>query len=377
MDNHTIPETVTENIIRVGITHGDFNGIGYEVILKTLADSRICDICTPLVYGSSKIASYHKKTINVPDFLINVVKRTDQLHHRKPNIINISNDEARIDLGKSTTQAGEFALAALSKAIPDLREQRIDVLVTGPINKKNIQSPGFRFPGHTEYLANAFGVDKYLMLMVCNQFRIGTVTGHIPLGGVTQSLSVDLILDKLRILNQSLIVDFAIRRPKIAVMSVNPHAGDGGLLGKEEDDLINPALQQAQRENILAFGPFPADGFFGSANYDKYDAVLAMYHDQGLIPFKTLAFEGGVNFTAGLPFVRTSPAHGTAYDIAGKDMASEESFREALYLAVDIYKNRKLHSELNSDPLKYGLTSDNGDYVVDEDLPEIPDEPVL
>lgn len=367
-------EPSDEHLVKVGITHGDFNGISYEVILKTLSDNRICELCTPLIYGSSKIASYHRKTIDMPEYLINVVKRTDQLHWRKPNILNISNDEARIELGKSTEQAGEFALAALEKAVTDLKENRIDVLVTGPINKKNIQSSQFRFPGHTEYLANSFGASKYLMLMVCKEFRIGTVTGHVPLSKVSSLLTVELIMDKLRILHDSLIRDFGIRRPKIAVMGVNPHAGDSGLLGKEEEELIIPALQKANREGILAMGPFPADGFFGSHQHIKYDAVLAMYHDQGLIPFKALSFEGGVNFTAGLPIVRTSPAHGTAYDIAGKDMASDESFRESLYLAIDIFRNRKEYQEISKDPLRYGLTSEP---AFDEDVPDLPEESVL
>ncbi|MFO7722889.1 MAG: 4-hydroxythreonine-4-phosphate dehydrogenase PdxA [Bacteroidales bacterium] len=370
----TSHETQPDNLVRVGITHGDFNGIGYEVILKTLADPRICELCTPLVYGSSKIASYHKKTINIPEYMLNVVKRADQLHPRKPNILNISMDEARIELGKSTTQAGEFAFAALEKAVQDLRENRIDVLVTGPINKKNIQSLNFKFPGHTEYLSSSFNAKKHLMLMVCSQFRIGTVTGHVPIREVAGMLSTDLILDKIRILNDSLTRDFGVRRPRIAILGLNPHAGDGGLLGKEDQDLIMPAIQRAQRENILALGPFAADGFFGSAQYTKYDAILAMYHDQGLIPFKALAFEGGVNFTAGLPIIRTSPAHGTAYDIAGKDLASEESFREALYLAIDIHRNRNEYAEITKDPLRFGLTSEN---VVDEDVPDLPDEPML
>lgn len=367
-------EPVSDNLVRVGITHGDFNGIGYEVILKALADIRICELCTPLVYGSSKIASYHKKTIDIPEYLLNVVKRADQLHSRKPNVLNISNDEAKIELGKSTAQAGEFALAALEKAVQDLKEKRIDVLVTGPINKKNIQSSQFRFPGHTEYLANTFGVKRHLMLMVCSQFKIGTVTGHVPLGQVSSLLSTELILDKLRILNESLIKDFAIRKPKIAVLGLNPHAGDGGLLGKEEEEMLIPAIQRAQRENILAIGPFAADGFFGSSQYTKYDAILAMYHDQGLIPFKALSFEGGVNFTAGLPIVRTSPAHGTAYDIAGKDLASDESFRQALYLAIDIFRNRNEYTEINKDPLKFGVTSES---TIDEDVPDLPEDTVL
>lgn len=373
MEN-TQHEHSTENPVRVGITHGDFNGISYEVILKTLADQRICELCTPVVYGASKIASYHRKVLNLPDYIINVVKRTDQLHPRKPNIMNVSSDEARIELGKSTAQAGEYAFAALERAVQDLQEKRIDVLVTGPINKKNIQSSEFRFPGHTEYLASSFQATNHLMLMVCNQFKIGTATGHVPLGKVAQSLTRDLIVNKLRVLNNSLVRDFAIRKPKIAVLGCNPHAGDGGLLGTEEEEIIIPAIQQAQNENILAIGPFAADGFFGSSQYNKFDAVLAMYHDQGLIPFKALAFEGGVNFTAGLPIVRTSPAHGTAYDIAGKNIASEEAFRQALYLATDIFRNRLEFDEINSDPLKYGLTSEP---TVDEDVPDLPDEPLL
>lgn len=372
MTRHTLRKSDSGKSVRVGITHGDFNSISYEVILKTLADSRINELCTPVIYGSSKIASYHKKTIKVPDYMINVVKRADQLHTRKPNIINVLNEEARIELGKSTPQAGTFAFAALERAIEDLREQRIDVLVTGPINKKNIQSKDFRFPGHTEYLANSFDSKEYLMLMVCNQFKIGTVTGHIPLSEVPKAISTGLILSKLRILNQSLIRDFGIRKPKIAVLGLNPHAGDSELLGKEETDVLIPAIRKAEQEGILAIGPFASDGFFGSAQYNHYDAILAMYHDQGLIPFKALAFESGVNYTAGLPVIRTSPAHGTAYDIAGKDMASEESFREALYLAIDIFNKRTEYDEVNSNPLQFGLAPET---TVDEDLPDTPDEP--
>ncbi len=234
MTEYNLTEQVSEVLVRVGITHGDFNGVGYEVIIKTLTDQRICDLCTPLVYGSSKIASYHKKTIDNNEFQLNVVKRADQLHPKRPNIMNISNEEARIELGKSTAQAGEFSFLALEKAIEDLKEKRIDVLVTGPINKKNIQSDHFSFPGHTEYLAKAFDAKNHLMLMVCNQFRIGTVTGHVPLGSVAGMLNMNLITSKIRLLNESLIQDFAVRKPKIAVLGFNPHAGDGGLLGKEE-----------------------------------------------------------------------------------------------------------------------------------------------
>ncbi|MDT8308563.1 MAG: 4-hydroxythreonine-4-phosphate dehydrogenase PdxA [Bacteroidales bacterium] len=353
--------------IRVAISHGDFNGISYEVILKTLADKRISEMCTPLVYGSSKIASYHRKTLKISDFEINMVKRPEHIQSKKVNIYNIFQEEAHIELGVPTEQSGKFAFIALEKAVEDLKSQKVDVLVTGPINKKNIQREKFDFPGHTEYLAKSFNVNQVLMLMVCDDLRIGTVTGHLPLSEVVEKLTINMILDKIRILDASLKQDFSIRKPKIAVLGVNPHAGDGGLLGKEENEIIIPAIKKAHSEGVLALGPFAADGFFGSSQFKKFDAIIAMYHDQGLIPFKTLAFEGGVNYTAGLPIVRTSPAHGTAYDIAGKDSASEESFRQALYLACDIYKSRLEYFEINEDPLKFYLNTQEHE---DDDIPD-------
>jgi 4-hydroxythreonine-4-phosphate dehydrogenase len=341
-----------ENRIRVGITHGDINGIGYEVIIKTMQDQRLMEMYTLIVYGSSKVASYHRKTLNIPDFNFNLVKKADLAHPRRPNIINIVEDEVKLDLGKSTTIGGELSLLSLEMAIDDLQKNHIDVLVTAPINKKNIQSAAFHFPGHTEYLAGKFGVKDYLMLMVSNNIRIGTITGHIPLNKVSESLNENLIISKINIMNQSLIRDFAIVNPRIAVLAINPHAGDGVLLGSEDDTIIRPAIEKAYNQNTLVFGPFPADGFFGSSTFTQFDGILAVYHDQGMLPFKLLSFEDGVNFTAGLPYVRTSPAHGTAYDLAGKNIANAEAFRNAVYMACDIFNNRLAYDELTANPLR-------------------------
>ena len=342
----------TEERIRVGITQGDINGIGYEVIIKTLANPHILELCTPIVYGSSKVASYHRKTLDVPEFNLNLVKNAESAIHKRANIVNIYDKEVKIDLGISTETAGQLSLLALKSAVDDLKHNHIDVLVTAPINKKNVQTKEFNFPGHTEYLAEMFNSPNHLMLMISDKIRVGVITGHIPLKDVPQAITQDLILSKLRVLNLSLTKDFGIRKPRIAVLGLNPHSGDDGVIGTEERDVIIPALTKAKSENIFAFGPFAADGFFGSSSFAHFDAVLAMYHDQGLIPFKTLTFDSGVNYTAGLPIIRTSPAHGTAYEIAGKNEASPESFREAVYLAIEIYRNRMLFQELTSNPLK-------------------------
>lgn len=336
----------------IGITHGDINSISYEIIIKALSDSRIFELLTPVVYGSSKVASYHRKMLNVSDFTFNLVKKADLANPKRANIININDQEVKIDLGKSTTLAGELALLSLEIATEDLKKGLIDVLVTAPINKQNIQSKEFHFPGHTEYLANKFDAEDYLMLMVSNNIRIGVVTGHIPLREVFNQLTEELLLHKINILHQSLIQDFGIRKPRIALLGVNPHASDNGLLGEEEARIIKPAIDKAFNSGMMVFGPYPADGFFGSSDFKKFDGILAMYHDQGMLPFKTLAFDSGVNFTAGLPIVRTSPAHGTAYDIAGKDVASAESFRAALYLATDIFYNRRQYAEMTANPLE-------------------------
>ncbi len=338
--------------IKVGISHGDINGIGYEVIIKTLADSHILEMCTPIVYGSPKVAAYHRKALNMENVSFNHVRGAQEASPNKANIINCIDENIRVELGKSTPSAGESSFLALEKAVSDLQKGLIDVLITAPINKHNIQSEHFKFPGHTEYLCRQFNAEDCVMLMVSENLRVGVATGHVPLSEVPRLLTKKKILSKLRIIQRSLIQDFAVTNPRIAVLSLNPHAGDNGLIGKEDQEIIIPAIDQARDEGITALGPYPADGFFGSGDYARFDAVLAMYHDQGMVPFKLISFDRGVNYTAGLSAVRTSPAHGTAYDIAGEDKASPDSFREALYLAIDIYKNRQIYREISHDPLK-------------------------
>ena len=342
----------TENKIKVGITHGDINGIGYEIIIKTLLDKRITELCVPIVYGSPKLSAYHRKSLNIENFSLNIIKNPDNANLKRPNVINCVSENTRIELGKATKESGEAAFASLEAAVNDLLEGKIDVLVTAPINKNTIQSDNFKFPGHTEYLKEKAGSDDVLMLMTGEKMRIGVVTGHIPLKEVASKITKEKILKKLRLLNDSLLKDFTIKKPKIAVLGLNPHAGDDGVTGSEERDIIIPAINQARDEGILAIGPYAADGFFGAASYTKFDAVLAMYHDQGLTPFKSLEFDSSVNYTAGLPFVRTSPGHGTAFEIAGKGIASPDSFRQALFTALDIFKNRKRYSEMSKNPLK-------------------------
>ncbi len=343
---------MTTDKIKLGISHGDINGIGYEIIFKVISDVRIFDICTPIVYGSSKVAAYHRKALNISNFNLNNILRADEAHPKRANIINCVDDEIRVELGKATQMGGEGAYAALKQAVADLKDGKIDVLVTAPINKANIQSEAFNFPGHTEYLESEFGTDGSLMLLISDRLKVGVVTGHIPISEVSTSITKEKILNKLRILNKTLKEDFTIRRPRIAVLGLNPHAGDDGLIGKEEQDIIIPAIEEAKDKGIMALGPYAADGLFGSNNLAKFDAVLAMYHDQGLIPFKTISFSSGVNFTAGLPIIRTSPDHGTAFDIAGQGIADEESFRQAVYAAIDIFKNRSQNHDLAKNPLK-------------------------
>lgn len=341
-----------ENKPVIGITHGDINSISYEIITKALADNRIFDFFTPVIYGSSKVASYYRKMLNVSDFAFNLIKKADMANPKRANIININDQEIKIEAGKSTSIAGELALHSLESAIDDLKKGLIDVMVTAPINKYNIQSKDFHFPGHTEYLASKFEARDYLMLMVSHSIRIGVVTGHIPLREVADTITEELLMQKIKILHQSLLVDFGIRNPRIAILGINPHASDNGLLGAEEAKIIKPTIDKAFDSGMMVFGPYPADGFFGSSVFTEFDGILAMYHDQGMLPFKTLAFDSGVNYTAGLPIIRTSPAHGTAYDIAGKDKASAESFRAALYLATDIYHNRRRYAEMTANPLE-------------------------
>lgn len=342
-----------EKKIRVAITHGDINGVGYEVILKTFSDSRMFDFCTPVVYGSTKVASYHKKLLaSMPqEMQFTSIRDAAEAQDNKFNFINLTSEEIKIDLGKSTEIAGQLSRESLNRACEDLKAGKVDVLVTAPINKRNIQAPDFDFPGHTEYLSHQFGSSS-LMLMVCDRIRIGIVTNHLALKDVPGALTHNLLYDKMMLMNESLKRDFGITRPKIAVLALDPHAGDDGVIGDFDKRVIRPVIDEVQTKGVLAYGPFPSDGFFGSSEFNKFDGVLALYHDQGLIPFKLMSFTEGVNFTAGLPYVRTSPAHGTGYDIAGKDKASEQSFRSAVYLACNVLRNRMEYNELNANPLK-------------------------
>lgn len=333
----------------VGISVGELNGIGYEIILKTLSDSRINDFAQLVIYGSKDSAEFYLKQLNLEQLKLNYIKNVEEAKGSKPQLVEVWNEKFTIQPGLTDKQAGEFAFQSLKAAVADLKEGKIDALVTAPIDKKNIQSEEFEFPGHTEYLQKIDGAEDSLMLMISPKAKIGVVSGHIPLKDVASSLNSDVILRKLNILNKSLKEDFSIRRPKIAVLGLNPHAGDNGLLGEEEEKIIKPAIQQAKSIDILAFGPYAADGFFGSAAYTKYDAILAMYHDQGLIPAKSLSFGEGTNFTAGLSFVRTSPDHGTAFEIAGKGEADESSFRNSIYAAIEIAENRHLNQSLLED----------------------------
>lgn len=331
----------------VGITQGDSNGIGYEVIIKALSDPRLLEFLTPVIYGSSKLFGFYRKTLadmEQPD--INAINSASEAKPKKINILNCLPDSVFAEPGKSTPESARAAMESLSRAVADIKDGLLDAIVTGPINKKAMNAQGFGFPGHTEYLQQQFGAEDVAMVMTSHRMRLGVVTGHIPLRDVASSITVDKILGKLRLLDRSLREDFCVDQPRIAVLSLNPHGGDGGLLGAEEQDIIIPALAAATAEGIMAFGPFSPDGFFGLGHYARYDATLAMYHDQGLAPFKALSFEDGVNYTAGLPIVRTSPDHGTAFEIAGKDMADPQSMRSAIFAAVDIFNAREDFADL-------------------------------
>ncbi len=338
--------------IRIGITCGDINGVGYEVILKAFADPVMLELCTPVVYGSPKVAAYHRKVMDLPTNF-SIVNSAEEASCNRLNIVNCGEEEVKVEFSKPTSEAGKAALDALEKALQEYREGLIDVLVTAPINKHTIQSETFRFPGHTEYIEERVGEgQKALMILMKDELRVALVTTHIPVKDIASSITKELIEEKLTIFNQSLKQDFNIGCPRIAVLALNPHAGDGGLIGTEEQEVIIPAIQEMVAAGVQCFGPYPADGFMGSGSYTHFDGVLAMYHDQGLAPFKALAMDDGVNYTAGLPIVRTSPAHGTAYDIAGRGIASEESFRQALYAAIDVFRNRELDKEVHANPLR-------------------------
>ncbi len=344
----------------VAITHGDINGIGYEVIIKTLMDNRIIELCTPVIYGSPKIAAYHRKALNITNFSLNNIRNPQDAHTKRSNIINCIDDNIRVELGKLTDQAGQASLQSLERVVKDIHDGKIEILVTAPINKQNIPVNDEPFTGHTEYLAQSFGCSgQTIMIMLSGQLRVAIATGHMALSKVPSMITKEYILNKLRILNKSMIEDFGIRKPKIAVLGLNPHAGDNGLMGEEEIEHITPAINELKNEGILALGPYSADGIFGSNSYTKFDVILAMYHDQGLTPFKSLAFEDGVNFTAGLPFVRTSPAHGTAFEISGQNNASETSFRQALYTALEIHKKRTQYTELKENSIREEKNQNN------------------
>ena len=338
-----------ENII-VGISIGDLNGIGSEVVLKTFEDSRMLELCTPVIFANVKIMSFVKKSFESTSMLHGIDK-LDQIVTGKINVFNLWKEGVDLNPGTNDEKIGQYAIKSFVAATNALKEGVVDVLVTAPINKYNIQSETFKFPGHTDYL-NQELEGNALMLMVQDNLRVGLLTDHIPLSEVASKLTEELIIKKIETVRQSLIQDFSINKPKIAVLGLNPHCGDGGVIGKEDDLVIKPALKKLFEKGTLVFGPFAADGFFGSSQYEKYDAIIAAYHDQGLIPFKTLSFGKGVNYTAGLNKIRTSPDHGTAYDIAGKGMANYNSFKEAVYLAIDIYNSRNQYKEISENPLK-------------------------
>ena len=363
-----------DNKIRVGITQGDINGVGYEVILKTFSDPVMLELCTPIIYGSPKVAAYHRKSLDLPTNF-GIVNSAAEAVYNRLSVVNCTDDEVKVEFSKADPEAGKAALGALERAIEEYKEGLVDVIVTAPINKHTIQSETFAFPGHTEYIEERLGNGaKSLMILMKDDFRVALVTGHIPVSQIASTITKELIQEKLAIFNHSLKQDFAIGAPRIAVLSLNPHAGDEGLLGKEEEEIIIPALKEMAARGILCYGPYPADGFMGSGNFTHFDGVLAMYHDQGLAPFKALAMDEGVNYTAGLPVIRTSPALGTAYDIAGKGLASEDSFRQAIYVAIDVFRNRLRDKEAHANPLRkqYYEKRDDSDKLkldsVEEDL---------
>lgn len=329
------------NKIKLGITIGDINGIGPEVIIKALSDNTLLKHFTPIIYGSTKVLTYHKNTIKDSSFNYMAISNLDNIAHGKVNVINCWENETDIQFGKASKEGGQYAIKALERAADDLKEGKIDGLVTAPINKHSMHLADFPYPGHTEYLSKKLGQGKSLMMMVSPNLKVALVTNHLALGEVTDKINKDIIRKKINLLHKTLIQDYGIEKPVIAVLGLNPHAGDDGVIGSEEDDFIRPMINEAKRDGKIIMGPYAADGFFGSSQFKKADAILAMYHDQGLIPFKALSFRSGVNYTAGLDYVRTSPDHGTGYDIVGKDKADASSMRAAIYLALDTIRNRQ------------------------------------
>ncbi|UMB60002.1 4-hydroxythreonine-4-phosphate dehydrogenase PdxA [Lutibacter sp. A80] len=336
--------------IKLGISIGDFNGIGIEIILKTFSDKRMLDFCTPIIFGSAKLITNYKKNLNI-NVPFNGIRQIDNVVHGKVNILNLWKEDIELNLGKPTEMSGKLAFESLQSATNELAKGTIDVLVTAPINKDNIQSENFKFPGHTEYLESKLEGES-LMILMTDSIRIGLITGHIPIAKVSESITPDLIKKKVAILYNTLVEDFAIPKPKIAILGLNPHCGDHGVIGNEDDEVIRPTISEIQNEGKLVYGPYAADSFFGSSNYKNFDGILAMYHDQGLAPFKTLSFGEGVNYTAGLSRLRTSPDHGTAYEIAGKGIANNNSFKEAVFTAIKVFKTREEYKSLTENTLK-------------------------
>ncbi len=338
-----------ENIL-VGISIGDLNGIGSEVVLRTFEDTRMLELCTPVIFANVKLLSFIKKTIET-EAMFHGIDTLDQVVVGKINVLNVWRESVDLTFGEATELGGSFGIQSFVAATKALKDGKIDVLVTAPINKFNAQSEEFKFPGHTDYLAQELDGNA-LMLMVQDRLRVGLLTDHVPVNEVAQHLTEKLLTEKIETIRKTLVQDFSLVKPKIAVLGLNPHSGDNGVIGKEEESIIKPTIKKIAEKGTLVYGPFPADGFFGSNQYEKYDAVLAMYHDQGLVPFKTLSFGRGVNFTAGLSKIRTSPDHGTAFDIAGKGVADFNSFKEAVYLAIDVFHSRKQHLEISANPMK-------------------------
>lgn len=345
------------NMVKIGITHGDINGVGYEIIIKALEAEGMTEQCVPIIYGSAKVLAYYKKVLGVENFTTNQIESASHAKEGVVNLVNVTDEELKIDMGTPTPESGRAALLALDKAIEALKRGEIDAIVTAPINKHAIHSEEFPFTGHTEYLESKLGDDtadgkSALMILYSPTMRVALATTHLPISEVSSTITKELVIKRLHQINKSLIEDFAITCPRIAVLGLNPHCGDGGLLGNEEQTAILPAIEECFNEGIFAFGPFPADGFFGSGAFKKFDAILAMYHDQGLAPFKLNSAEEGVNFTAGLPYVRTSPDHGTAYDITGKNIADPESMRHAIFEAIDITRCRRRYARMSAHPLR-------------------------
>lgn len=338
-------------VLRIGITIGDLNGIGPEIVIRAFNETKLKELCTPIIYGSSRVLNVYRKLLHVEKFSYNVVQHPNQATPRKISVIEAVTNGDRVEPGIPSQVAGMGAYEALVAATKDLKEGELDALVTLPIDKSTIQNKDFRFPGHTEYLTQAFGADDSLMLMVSERCKVGVVTGHIPIRDVSNAISIPKIVAKIRLMHETLRTDFSVERPKIAVLGLNPHAGDHGLIGREDQEKVQKAVEQAFHNKILALGPFSADGFFQTGLFAQFDGILAMYHDQGLIPFKLLSGFEGTNFTAGLPFVRTSPDHGVAYDLAGKGEASLDSFNHAIYTAIDVYRNRQDFAEIEAESM--------------------------